>query len=126
MWSVPSVSLISTPSVISTSRREGSRPAAPSASSTASQRPCWRNCTGETFTATEMPSGQLAALRQASASTQLPIGPMRPVSSAMPMKTSGGTSPWPGRFHRSSASRQRQSFGAVAERRVFVPLRADF
>ena len=67
-------------SVISSSRRDGMIPVSWMISITASRKPAWCNCTGETLTAIPIHSGQVVARRQASRSTQSPIGTIRPVS----------------------------------------------
>ena len=79
--------------MISTSSRSGASPLSASACRIISlSAPRW-NCTGETLTATRTSSGQRAAWRQASRTTHAPIGTIRPVSSAIGMKSAGETRP---------------------------------
>jgi hypothetical protein len=93
-------------SVISTSSRSGARPVVASARRIVScSAPRW-NWTGETLTAIRIWSGQRAACAQASRITQAPIGTIRPVSSAIGMKSTGETRPRLGWFQRISASNE--------------------
>ena len=87
----------STPSVISRIRASGGRPDERSTSSTIIPKSGSRNCRGDTFTETTVPCRrcQPAATRHDSRST---------LSSAAPMKRSGGTIRSPAGCHLISAS----------------------
>ncbi len=95
----------------SRTRADAGRPLAASASRTWSSRSGEVSCTAETLTdivvsaAAGCSRRQAAAVRQASRSTQAPISPMRPRSSATGTKRLGGTAPRVGDCQRSSASK---------------------
>ena len=86
--SAPSTSLSMTFSVTSSSSRRASRRARRRASRTCQTISPVMNCAGDTFTETITSPGQLAAVAQASRSTQLPICTIRSLSSARPMNSS--------------------------------------
>jgi hypothetical protein len=98
---------ISVVSVTSSVSAPGSRPLTASAvrtSSISSSRSSWR---AETLTAIPIECPRLcqsAACRQASSSTQRPIGTIVPVRSAVGMNWSGATTPRTGWRHRINAS----------------------
>ena len=102
--SAPSTSLSMTFSVTSSSSRRASRRARRRASRTCQTISPVMNCAGDTFTETITSPGQLAAVAQASRSTQLPICTIRSLSSARPMNSSGPISPRCGWFQRINAS----------------------
>ena len=84
-------------SVISRSKYLASSPLFRRALTTRATKLLSLNCRGDTFTQTVIggrpASCQALFCRQASCSTQSPIGTIRPVSSAIGMKSIGGTTP---------------------------------
>ena len=107
MWSRPASPPMIAPSVISRSRQSGASPDWASASSTvSSRRPC-RNWASDRFTATVTScpaSRQARAWRQASRSTQSPIGTISPHSSATGRNSCGSSRPRSGWRQRIRAS----------------------
>ncbi|MOA05865.1 hypothetical protein D3C78_1254750 [compost metagenome] len=99
---------ISMLSVISRSSRAGSSPVLASTSATSCSRLCCSNWRADRLTASRGMASPCAShaiiWRQASRSTQAPIGLIRPVSSASGMKRAGDTSPRCGWRQRISAS----------------------
>ena len=81
---------ISTPSVISSSSRDGGSPVSSSTECTSAGRSPWRNCTGDRLIAICSGLGQDAACRHASRMIHSPIATIRPLSSASGMKVPGG------------------------------------
>src|ERR1017187_5986183 len=84
------------------------RPVSASVAATVSARSPRANCTAEVLTATCMgpypASRHNLPWRQASCSTRAPIGMMSPLSSAIGIRTDGGTRPNFGLSQRTSAS----------------------
>ena len=103
-----SACFISTLSVSSSSSDRGSRPVSSRIANTPSRKFSSRNSIAETFTAMVVSgrpaSTQARACLHASRSTQLPIGRIRPQSSATGMNCAGETGPRVGCVQRSSAS----------------------
>ena len=99
---------INIPSVSSSSSRWGGSPVCSNTARTVSAKSASRNCLADILTATRSdgrPSAiHCAPWRQASRSTQAPIGTIRPVSSANGTKRSGEIIPRQGCTQRNNAS----------------------
>ena len=93
-------------SVTSSSSRSAGKPLCDKALTTVPTKSGSSNCSGETLTFTFTCAGQwLAASRQASLSTQVPIGTISRVSSAKGMNLTGLTNPCTLLFQRNKASK---------------------
>ena len=96
--------------MISITRCDAATPNSDSASRTPSTKPASWTSRAETLTPTNMSTGvasaacQAAVWRQASRSTQRPIGRIEPCSSAISMNWPGAIRPFSGWRHRTSAS----------------------
>ena len=95
--------------MISNSSHSGRQPVVRNASLTVTENGVPTNWRAERFTAIFRGTRRRVAFQRAAAShalrkAQAPIGTIRPVSSAMEMKLSGGTMPREGWFQRISAS----------------------